>query len=953
VWQTANLFFKVENQLMSNSFKHKAIVASLAAVFAISTMSVAQANAFSDTTQAAGTAAVTVLAASTNVSYGAQTFTLTESTAGAFTASTAGTSFANLRLRSSTPGDLAVYAGAAAATSLSTATKLTASSNVAIAGAKIVFDGSVAASTGDTLSLLYRGDTWLITLPTSGVLGTANVFKNGVSVASGIPLDSTKAGAVIRILAAQLKTAYGASFVSITSTDTNTDNLTLYDNTAYLWITAAATTGATGLWVDGTATKFVPLISSTQSVTNAYKFTQATGATTIAVTNAAGAAGQPVLNVGSTSATAIDITAAAGPGIAVPFLVNASTTPATVTLSNIATATTPAAAATISVLVETASTAAGVSKASSTQIGTAAALKTTITTPSAVSIAPGGSVTVGTITFQENLPASMANNAVVTLTLPTGYTWSTTNAVVSATSAGGTTTVGTLAATTNTLTYTVAAAGASATFPTKVTITGLSVTAPSSAATGSTTNVTVATAGSVTGGDTPFLNIQGGSASTSLNGTVQNVYTFRNYASGVNGGALTAKVNLTESLAGTLLANTALNVTLGNAVAGQTTSGVTTVSTGPTFANSTGAVQLSTATAINTAAGYSTAGAVFSPSAFSYNITTASTSALSNVLTLGNLTIGPVVGPVTVATSSNVTGALPTITVANATNATNTSITGAVPSAALAGAAVTLPSITVTESAAGAIATQVGGIGQVSFLLTNGTWDVAASQSATWCGAALPASNITGSSSNTLTVNLSSVSTAPCALVLNGKATAALTAAPGSAISVKVNSSLSDTGQATRQELQVATVSTTPPDTGKDTFPTTQTVTTAATPSGLIFTPTFTPNVNNQSKKADIYVIAYYQGVFLYKKKTPAGCAGWTGFSPQTGGIPQAYETGVTLGTSAYQFGNINDCDVTALKGVSYYIGYGVGSSIFGNAQTWNNMLANGTFSNNAVFLTN
>jgi len=96
-------------------------------------------------------------------------------------------------------------------------------------------------------------------------------------------------------------------------------------------------------------------------------------------------------------------------------------------------------------------------------------------------------------------------------------------------------------------------------------------------------------------------------------------------------------------------------------------------------------------------------------------------------------------------------------------------------------------------------------------------------------------------------------------------------------------------------------------------------------------------------------VIAYYQGVFLYKKKTPAGCAGWTGFSPQTGGIAQAYEEGITLGTT-YQFGNINDCDVTALRGVSYYIGYGVGA---GNAQTWINMLARGTFSNSPVFLTN
>jgi len=122
-------------------------------------------------------------------------------------------------------------------------------------------------------------------------------------------------------------------------------------------------------------------------------------------------------------------------------------------------------------------------------------------------------------------------------------------------------------------------------------------------------------------------------------------------------------------------------------------------------------------------------------------------------------------------------------------------------------------------------------------------------------------------------------------------------------------------------------------------------------PTGLVFTPLFSTSASNQGRVADIYVIAYYQGMFLSKKKTPAGCAGWTIFSPQNGGLPQVYEA-VAL-AAIYQFGNINDCDVTALKGVSYYIGYGIGSNLLNSAQTWNAMLANGTFSNNPVLLTN
>lgn len=941
---------------MSNSFKHKVIVASLAAVFAAGAMSVAHANAFTDSTQAAGTSAITILAGATNLSYGAQTFALTESAAGAFTASSAGTSFAKIRLQgttATTPGDLAVYTAAAPA--VSAATKLAASPTVAIAGVTLTFDGSVTATTADTLSLTYRGDTWVVAVSASNV-GVGNIFKNGVSVAANIPLDSLKSGAVVRALGNALRSAYGTAFVSYTSTDTAADTLTLLDSTAYLAVTNAST-GATGLWLDGTATTFVPLITSTQSAAT-YKFTRGTGAFAAVLANTATVAGQPVVTAGG----AASIANAAGPTIAVPFLANTSTTPATLTLSNIATATVPAAKFSTVALVETSSTAAGLSKGASTTLATAAALTTTVTVPSPVSIAPNGSVSVGAITLQENLPGALANNAVVTLTLPAGYTWNNTaTAVVSATSAGGTTTTGVLAAaaggtstTNNVLTYTVGAAGTSAGFPSKITITGLSVSAPASASTGSTTNVTLTTAGSVTGGDTPFLNIQGGSATTAINGTVASVYTARNYASGINGGALAAKVNLTETLAGTLLANTSLNVVLSNAFAGQTTSGAVASTSSPTFANTTGAVQLSSATRVVTNDGYSSSGAVFVPSSFSYNISAASSSVLTNTLTLGSLTIGPVPGPVTVGVSSNVIGTLPTITVANAINATNTSITGTIPTVALGGSAVTLPTITVTEAAAGALQTQVGGIGQVSLTLANGTWDVAASQSATWCGTALPASNITGSSSTTLTVNLASVSTASCALVVNGKATAALTAPPGAAIAVTVNSTLGDSGQATRQQLQVGTVGN-QNQTGGGTapvFPATQTFTTASAPTGLSVTPQFTNGTSDQGKKADTYVIAYYQGVFLYKKKTPAGCAGWTGFTPQTGGIPQPYETGVTLGAT-YQLGNINDCDVTALKGVSYYVGYGVGSSIFGNAQTWNALLANGTFSNNAVFTTN
>jgi len=943
---------------MSNSFKHNVIVASLAAVFAAGTMSSVFANQLADTTQAtSGTVTLPVQSSATSAAVtpllNGVSFTLTEVTAGAFTK----TSFATYALGNSTSllsnsyiglqltGGQAVnfsYLPAGALT-------ITADNSIGIAGATVAISSVSVAAAGSNVTIVFNGDTWNFSAPTAGSL---TVLKNNVSVASGVAVGSS--AGVVNVIAAQFNAAYGAGTAALDTVATSTGV------SAQLNLISSRASLAAGV-ANTAATTFTATVTSDSA-----------GAA-VTLSSAAITAGNlpaPVVSGDVTSATAAFTTAitpatVGGSYLAIPILKNNATTPAKIVLSNIyvntglvSTASSTTADKNVNIVVAPGSTTAGVSKGTSTTLATVAALNSALTFGSPVSIAPGGTVTIPTITLQENLPGSLGAAANVVFNLPTGYTWGTTNAVVSVTSTGGTTTtIASLTPSTNTLTLLTTAASTGT--PSKITITGLTATAPTTASTGATANVTVTTSAgtpslsaTTLATSTPFLNVQGGSVSTALNGTVANVYTFRNYASGKNGGALAAKVNLVETLSGTLLINTALNLNLVNAVSGSTTSGVTTVGSGPTFGNITGGggSVITTGTAIGTP-GYSAAGAVFSPSSFSYNISTASTTLLTNTITLGSLTIGPAVGPVTVGLTSNTLGTLPTITVANATNASNTSTTGAIPTATLNGAAVTLPTITLTESAAGALQTEVGGIGQVSFTLTNGTWDVAASQTATWCGAALPASNITGSSSSTLTVNLASVSTAACALVLNGKATAALTAAPGAAISVKVNATLSDTGQATRQELQVATVS------GANTinpavFPATQTVVTAATPSGLVFTPTFTSGSADQTKKADIYVIAYYQGVFLYKKKTPAGCAGWTGFSPQTGGIPQAYETGVTLGAT-YTFGNINDCDVTALKGVSYYVGYGVGSSIFGNAQTWNAMLANATFSNNAVFLTN
>jgi len=940
---------------MSNSFKHKAIVASLAAVFAIGTMSVAQANTFADTTQAVALSSVIIPKQSSGTNTAltpvltGQTFTLTEAAAGAFTAGstvdlTTATgprsgSFFGLQLNNT--GAQAVNFQYLPSTSSIT---LIADNSIGIAAARISITATqTAAST--TTQITLNGDTWQFAV--GATAGTSiSVTKNGVSVASG--LSAADNVSLAALIAAQFNSAYGAGTAAPVVGTANVINIASSRATFAGNNAAAAITGT------ATITELVNGVD----ITGVGAIAGTTGLATVPVINGAA----PSAAVDFSSLTALG-TASGSNYIIVPIIKNNSTAAAKIVLSNIAvntasidpTSTTLSPA--ISLKVDTGSTTAGVSKGSSTTIASVASLNTAVSFGSPVSVAPGGTVSVPTLTLTENLPASLLAADTVTFTLPTSYTWGTTNAVVSVTSAGGsTTTITSLTPSSNVLTLVIAAASVGT--PSKITISGLTASAPSTAATGSTSNVVLGgttasfttTQKSATG--TPYLNVQGGSVSTALNGTAASVYTFRNYASGKNGGALAAKVNLNETLSGTLLINTALNLNLTNAVSGSTTAGVTTVGSGPTFGNATGSggSVITTGTAIGTP-GYSAAGAVFSPSSFSYNISTASTTLLTNTITLGSLTIGPAVGPVTVGLTSNTIGTLPTITVANATNASNTSVTGAIPSAALAGAAVTLPTITLTESAAGALQTEVGGIGQVSFTLTNGTWDVAASQTATWCGAALPASNITGSSSSTLTVNLATVSTAPCALVLNGKATAALTAAPGAAISVKVNATLSDTGQATRQELQVATVATTSPATGPS-FGTPIVVTTAAAPTGQVVTPLVTNGTNDQGKKADTYVIAYYQGVFLYKKKTPAGCAGWTGFSPQTGGIPQAYETGVTLGTT-YQLGNINDCDVTALKGVSYYVGYGVGSSIFGNAQTWNAMLANGTFSNTAVFLTN
>jgi len=824
---------------MGRPFKHKLIVTSLVAVFSMATISDVQASGFTDTTQAAAISAVlvpqqsAVTAVTETPLLTGQTFTLTETAAGAFTTSpsvnlaSAATIASNslIGLQLNNVGGQAVnfqYLPSVRGGVLN----LTADNSIGIAGAAItIASGSLTAGGSTTITL--NGDTWQFAVgATDGA--SISVYKNGSTVATG--LTAATVGAFAGLVAGQFNSAYGAGTAAQVS------------NSAVINIASSRASFAGG---NGTAGQ-----NARATVSQSLNGGADAGVATAGV-NAMGTLSVPVLQ-GAAPSSAYDFniltalgTASGSNYLIIPILKNNSTTPAKIVLSNIYVntagidPTSSTLSPAISLKVDTGATTAGVTKGASTTIATVAAPNTAISFGSPVSIAPGGTVALPTLTLTENLASAFGAAKTATFTLPAGYTWGTANAVVSVISSGGTAvTIASLSPSANVLTLTIGAASMGA--PSKIIISGLVASAPRNLAQGAVANLILGgTTTSFTAAQTsslgiPYLNIRGGSVSTVLNGTAANVYTFRNYSTGVNGGAILAKINLNESLAGTLLVNTALNLNLTNAVSGSTTAGVTTVGSGPAFGSAAdnGGAVISSGTVIGMP-GYSAAGAVFSPSAFSYNITAPSTTLLTSTITLGPLTIGPTVGPVAVGLTSNTIGTLPTITVANATNATNTSVTGSIPSAALAGAAVTLPTITVTESAASALQTEVGGIGQVSFTLTNGTWDVAASQSATWCGAALPASNITGSNSSTLTVSLTSISAAPCTLVVNGKATAALTAAPGAAISVKVNSTLSDTGQATRQELQVATVATTNgvTPTGCGCLGTT-TVTTAATPTG-------------------------------------------------------------------------------------------------------------------------
>lgn len=442
-----------------------------------------------------------------------------------------------------------------------------------------------------------------------------------------------------------------------------------------------------------------------------------------------------------------------------------------------------------------------------------------------------------------------------------------------------------------------------------------------------------------------------GAVTASLNGAVVNVYTYRTYAADRNGGAIASKIDIGESLAGTLAAGDTLSLSLSNAATGTTAYSTLAFSpTAPSFTNP-GASFQAAAGQFLTQGGYDSTPGVFTSSILNDAITSASTSALKNTISFPGLTIGNKPGPVTVAPASKSLGALPAVTIANAINASSLNISpGFLPTLSLAGAAAALPTMTISEAAAGALATETGGVGQVSVTLINGTYDTSSSISATWCGSVVPASNISGASTTTLTITLPSVSTVPCSLVINSKASAALIAAPGSAIVAAVNSKLTDSAQATFKQVQVASILNSFSCGGYPGafFPGTTKIAAAASPTGRVFSPSFAPALPDQNRKADTYVIAYWQGVFLYRKRAIAGCAGWTTFSPERGEVAQPYEAGIVLGTS-YQAGNINDCDISALNGVSVYLGYGAGTI---NAQTWNAMLANGTYSYNPVLQT-
>lgn len=586
------------------------------------------------------------------------------------------------------------------------------------------------------------------------------------------------------------------------------------------------------------------------------------------------------------------------------------------------------------------STATGITTGSTSKLATVKPVGVTPTaTTSASSITANATFTLPDLKISEIIQSSLKDMSSatdeVTITLPTGV-----NFTLAGTAGwtGSLTANAAPAIASNVLKIDVTNTGAS-TSASDITLTGAKAFVPSGTANGDinatiavklsdgTTATSTMKVASVVSGGTTNKFVEGGSSGSD---TYNTLFTGRTYAAGFATAGLEAdKLSVAEIVPATLQAGGGVTFTLSNgAVLGAGTDVAVTVSQVAVGANS-----------INTA-----------KNAVTVPVTTASTTT-AGYIQIGGFTnldlTSATVGDLNVAISSTTGATAGTLKLAAIKDATSSSVSGGAVTGAQ-GTSVTLNDIVITESTYGALSTT--GVMGVYIADANGaTVDVtSASAKAYKADGTDISSTIFGSSSGaTLTNSTNGLVTFPVAAASTSSTGPVTIKVKG--LKPKINSSAAGTVKAVVGGAAAAGTTTLTSAAGV--MPTKAEVTVANvatanvpvidyTESGAntakVVTGTIAAAGNDAGKAGTIYVAGVVNGVVYLKAKSGA----WSPYDPKN---PVAFDTGVQLGVNTV---NVLDgtLDVSGLVGAEIYVGYGVGSTVFGAAVPFNNMLTAGTY---------
>lgn len=622
----------------------------------------------------------------------------------------------------------------------------------------------------------------------------------------------------------------------------------------------------------------------------------------------------------------------------------------------------------ISVSISASSTSTGLTTGVSSVIANVAAGSVTLgTAPTATQVVAGtASSNLPSFTFKENLPAVVGTTASdISLTLKNGYAWSTTPVLSTSSGTVGSAGAATLATSNTVANYTLTAASTAAatfTFSNAGTVfvpagstqpVVATLTVKKNGTTLLTTDVTLGTV--VEKGITAAF-VESTGVTPNTYGTL---YSGRIYSAS----AIADRIKIKETTGGALATGSTLSFALSNGATFASDSAGTVLADNATItaaSEATDGFDLGTTDNDNIV---SVSSSDKTKATFSVWAGASDASAGETELNIAKLsTVGATEGDLNVTVSTNaMTSALAAIKMAEIKHATTNTVSGTVGTALPGAAASTaMPDIVITESKAGALA-----VGTLSIMLpTNATFDTAAAPTVTVTDSTgtltgkvtTPATthyvaNASGTAASVYNVALLSASTTnPYTIKISGlkvkagsAATAgdlnakvignanAVTAAPASTTDETTNAG-NVGAKPTSTSLKVATVgsstvATIPPATVTGAV-TSQTVTGTAVAAG-----------NDQGKLGTLYIAAVLpasqgSGVFL---KNSSGT--WVAYNPAS---PAYYASPVTMGTHALDV--VSALDLSGIVGTKIYAGYGLGTTDFGVATPWNNMLSAGSY---------